>query len=304
MRRFTWAIMVMALALVVAACGSDDSESAGADATTVATTEAADANDGEGALAGAPSDDDGEGALAGAVPHEEATEEQLEIWQTDLNAVGCWAGPVDGTMGPQTEAAIKAFQDAKELEVDGLLGPITKAALEDAVTAGEIVCTSDGDTDDGEGAAAGALTIADVVASDGRFSTLLAAVEAAGLTETLADPNATYTVFAPTNDAFVAALDALGLTAEALLANDGLADILLYHVLGDIVTSGDLAAAGEEEIGATTLEGETLWIVISDSGDVSFRDAGGAMVIEADIRASNGVIHVIDGVLLPPSSQM
>jgi peptidoglycan hydrolase-like protein with peptidoglycan-binding domain len=84
---------------------------------------------------------------SGGVPHQEASSEDLEKWQTELNAVGCWAGPVDGQLGPQTEAAIKAFQAAKGLEVDGLLGPVTEGALEEAVAAGEIVCTDSGDED-------------------------------------------------------------------------------------------------------------------------------------------------------------
>lgn len=145
-------------------------------------------------------------------------------------------------------------------------------------------------------------SIADVVAGDENFSTLLAAVEAAGLTEALADPDATLTVFAPTNDAFEAALEALGLTAEELLADtETLTAILTYHVLDDIVTSGDLAEAGLEEIPVETLSGQELIVVVGDAGNVGFKDQT-AQVVQADVEASNGVIHVIDAVLLPPSS--
>ncbi|MEX1280441.1 MAG: fasciclin domain-containing protein [Acidimicrobiia bacterium] len=144
-------------------------------------------------------------------------------------------------------------------------------------------------------------TIADIVAGNEDFSTLLAAVEAADLTEALADPEATLTVFAPTNEAFEALLVELDTTVEDLLASPDLADILLYHVLGQVVTSGDIAEAGTEEITVETLEGSDLVIVVGDDGSVGFSETD-AMVTEVDIEASNGVIHVIDGVLLPPSS--
>lgn len=151
--------------------------------------------------------------------------------------------------------------------------------------------------------ASGGESLADVVAGDDRFTTLLAAVEAAGLTETLDDPDAALTVFAPTNEAFEAALSALDLTAEELLAAPDLDSILTYHVLPEVVTSADIIAAGTEAIVADTVQGEPLTITVTDSGDVRFLDAGGT-VIEADVMASNGVIHVIDVVLLPPSSDV
>lgn len=144
-------------------------------------------------------------------------------------------------------------------------------------------------------------TIADIVVGNEDFSTLLAAVEAAGLTDDLADPDATLTVFAPTNAAFEAALADLGLTAEELLASPDLEGILTYHVLGEVVTSGDIAEAGTEEIAVDTLNGAQLVVVVGDDGSVGFADTD-AMVTTADVEASNGVIHIVDGVLLPPSS--
>jgi uncharacterized surface protein with fasciclin (FAS1) repeats len=145
-------------------------------------------------------------------------------------------------------------------------------------------------------------TVADVVVGNEDFSTLLAAVEAAGLTEALADPDATLTVFAPTDEAFAAALEALELTAEELLADtETLTSILTYHVLGEVVTSSDIAAAGVEEIPVETLNGAELIVVVGDDGTVGFRDQG-ATVTTADVEADNGVIHVIDAVLLPPAS--
>ena len=144
-------------------------------------------------------------------------------------------------------------------------------------------------------------TVLDIAAANEDFSTLAAAVEAAGLQDALSDPEATLTVLAPTNEAFEAALASLGLTAEELLADtDTLTAILTYHVLGDIVTSSDIAAAGTEEIPVETLSGEELVVALGDDGTVGFVDQT-ATVTMADIEASNGVIHVIDAVLLPPS---
>merc|ERR1711904_299371 len=102
-----------------------------------------------------------------------------------------------------------------------------------------------------------------------------------------------FTVFAPTDAAFVALLDNLGVTKAELLARDDLADILKYHVLsGSSVMSADLAATQD----VTTLEGSTLTVTKDDSTVM----AGSASVSTADISCSNGVIHVIDSVLLPP----
>jgi transforming growth factor-beta-induced protein len=144
-------------------------------------------------------------------------------------------------------------------------------------------------------------TVLDVALGNEDFSTLVAAVEAADLQDALADSEATLTVFAPTNEAFEAALADLGLTAEELLADtETLTSILTYHVLGDVVTSADIAEAGTEEIPVETLSGEELTVVVGDDGTVGFADQS-ATVTMADIEASNGVIHVIDAVLLPPS---
>jgi peptidoglycan hydrolase-like protein with peptidoglycan-binding domain len=112
-------------------------------------------------LAASCGDDSGSDSSDEAKPHTEASEAELEIWQTDLNAVGCYAGQVDGSLGPQTEEAIKEFQAAEGLTVDGLLGPETEDALQEAVAEGRIVCaatssppTSD-PPDDGGGAVDG-----------------------------------------------------------------------------------------------------------------------------------------------------
>jgi uncharacterized surface protein with fasciclin (FAS1) repeats len=127
----------------------------------------------------------------------------------------------------------------------------------------------------------------------GTFNTLVAAVKAAGLVETLKGKGP-FTVFAPTDAAF-AKLPAG--TVENLLANpDKLAKILTFHVVpGKVMAADILKAKGATP---TTANGAKLDVVARD-GQVL---VNGANVVTADVAASNGVIHVIDTVLLPPAS--
>jgi transforming growth factor-beta-induced protein len=135
-----------------------------------------------------------------------------------------------------------------------------------------------------------AKSIMDIAAEDGRFSTLVAAVEAAGLAETLSGEGS-FTVFAPTDDAFAALPEG---TVEALLADiPALTDILLYHVLEGAVMAADVVNLNS----AKTLQGQS--VDISAEGGKVMID--GAEVLITDIEASNGVIHVIDSVILPES---
>jgi transforming growth factor-beta-induced protein len=135
--------------------------------------------------------------------------------------------------------------------------------------------------------------IVEIAAGDERFSTLVAAVTKAGLVETLSGPGP-FTVFAPTNDAFAALLADLGITAEELLASPDLTSILTYHVVAGKVTAADVVKLDK----ATTVNGKDIMIEVKD-GNVILN--GSIKVIITDIMASNGVIHVIDGVLLPPA---
>jgi uncharacterized surface protein with fasciclin (FAS1) repeats len=142
-------------------------------------------------------------------------------------------------------------------------------------------------------------TIVDIAVADGRFTTLVAAVQAAGLVDVLADPNAEWTVFAPTDDAFAALPEG---TVDMLLADIPLLTrILTYHVVEGTVTSDMLsdmmAPSMEMTAPGADLMGSELDIQVNDDGSVT---VNGANVIIADIIASNGVIHVIDAVLLPP----
>ena len=133
-------------------------------------------------------------------------------------------------------------------------------------------------------------TIVDIAVADGRFTTLVAAVQAAGLVETL-QGEGPFTVFAPTDDAF-AKLPAG--TVDALLADiPALTDILLYHVVSGKVMAADVVNLDS----ATTVQGSDVAIKV-DMGKVYVNDA---QVIITDIVAANGVIHVIDTVLVPHS---
>ncbi|KLI62960.1 fasciclin domain-containing protein [Aurantiacibacter marinus] len=145
-------------------------------------------------------------------------------------------------------------------------------------------------------------TIVDVAMGNGDFSTLVTAVTAAGLGETLSGEGP-FTVFAPTNAAF----DALPAgTVEALTTTDTetLGSILTYHVVaGELMAADVLAAiegAGADGYALTTVNGATLTATLVD-GNVVLTDAAGgtATVTATDVDASNGMIHVIDTVLMP-----
>lgn len=133
-------------------------------------------------------------------------------------------------------------------------------------------------------------TVLEVAAEAGTFETLGAAVEAAGLTATLSG-SGPFTVFAPTDDAF-AALPAGTVDALLLPENqDQLIDILTYHVVGGDLSATDVIAATT----LTALNGQDLTVTV-DGSTVTIDDA---TVTMTDITAGNGVIHVIDAVLLP-----
>lgn len=140
------------------------------------------------------------------------------------------------------------------------------------------------------GGAAFADDIVDTAIAAGSFTTLVAAVEAAGLVDALRD-DGPLTVFAPTDDAFAALPEG---TVDSLLLPENretLVSILTYHVVPGAVMSGDLTDGME----ATTLQGAPVTIMTEGGVTVN-----GANVVTADIEASNGVIHVIDSVILPP----
>ena len=133
-------------------------------------------------------------------------------------------------------------------------------------------------------------TVVDIVVNSPVHNVLEAAVLQADLAGALSG-DGPFTVFAPTDDAFLALAGALGATAEELLALPELADILLYHVVGGTALSTDLSDGQM----VTTLNGADVVVTINDEG-IFINDA---QVTVADIVAGNGVVHVIDAVLLP-----
>lgn len=185
-----------------------------------------------------------------------------------LAACGDDADPVDEA----TDAAVEATEEAAEVTED--VAEETEEMTDEATEEMTEEAAAD--------------TIVDVAASNPDFSTLVTAVEAAGLVETLSGAGP-FTVFAPTNEAFDAlpegVLDALLLPEN----QEVLTDILTYHVLSSEVTS-EMITAGEVE----TVQGDP--VTLATDGGVT---VNGANVVTADVEASNGVIHAIDAVLLP-----
>ncbi|SLN68023.1 fasciclin domain-containing protein [Ruegeria meonggei] len=135
-----------------------------------------------------------------------------------------------------------------------------------------------------------AADIVDTAVSAGSFNTLVAAVQAAGLVDTLKS-DGPFTVFAPTDEAFAALPEG---TVETLLLpenKDQLVEILTYHVVPAKVMSGDIAGKRAKVL---TVQGDRLSVNAKNGVKVN-----GAKVVQADIEASNGVIHVVDAVILP-----
>ena len=141
-------------------------------------------------------------------------------------------------------------------------------------------------------------SVVDVIVNSEDHTLLEAAVVEAGLVEALGDTTANLTVFAPTDDAVTTLVNDLGITPEELLSLETLGDILLYHVVGTEITSYDLIYGGTGmNTVATTLNGDDVNVTIE--GDTVY--INNAMVTVADIMADNGIVHVIDAVLLPPA---
>lgn len=152
-------------------------------------------------------------------------------------------------------------------------------------------------------------TLVDVAEDDleNRFVTLLAAVDAAGLTSTLEQDE--LTLFAPTNGAFLTLLRKLEISEGELLSDaDLLNEVLLYHLLPGRVTFADLEELASQRndgvVVVRTLGGERLRLEVDANADRATLNQGSAFTVEIDLGASNGVIHVIDNVLLPEESPL
>jgi len=170
---------------------------------------------------------------------------------------------------------------------DGDDGPVETDAPVETTAAEEPEASDPEASEEGESAEVG--TIVDVAVANGSFDTLVAAVTAADLAETLSGPGP-FTVFAPTDDAFAALPEGL---VDALLLpenKDTLVKILTYHVVPAAVMAADITDGD-----VATVEGQTVALAVGEGVTVN-----GVNVIIADVPASNGVIHAVDAVLLPP----
>ena len=164
------------------------------------------------------------------------------------------------------------------------------------VAAATTLLTACGDSDDH--VAAPAKNIVELAQATPDLSILVEAVVAAGLAATLSGAGP-FTVFAPTNAAFASLLGELGVTKEALLADKTLLTaVLTYHVLGSKVESSQIPLGAAIK----TVQGANLTINSVGMG-LAITDARGrnANIVTANIQASNGVVHVIDKVILPPA---
>ena len=129
--------------------------------------------------------------------------------------------------------------------------------------------------------------------ADPRLSILAEAVVAADLVQTLSGAGP-FTVFAPTNDAFAALLQELGVTKEQLFANKALlTSVLTYHVVAGRITQAQVPI----NTPITTVQGQTF--TVSSAFVITDQRSRTARIVQADLPANNGVIHVIDRVILP-----
>lgn len=136
--------------------------------------------------------------------------------------------------------------------------------------------------------------ITELAAGNPDLSILVEALQAAGLDQTLA-AEGQFTVFAPTNDAFAALLETLGVTKEELLANkELLTSVLTYHVVPNAgIKAADIPYGSE----IVTVNGKAF--IISDANVITAANGGTANILATDVMATNGVVHAIDSVLLP-----
>ncbi len=194
--------------------------------------------------------------------------------------------------------ALPAPPSSSDLSVPAPSAPAPSAPVPESPSSSGAPPSLEAESPSGEAPAAapaadGSKSIVEMAGESEQLSTLSTAIDAAGLTDTLAN-GGPYTLFAPTNDAFAALPPGV---LEALLQpenKDKLVQILTYHVLPTQVASSDLSTGA-----VNTLEGSPANIA-ADAGAVKVNTAN---VVEADVSANNGIIHVVDKVLIPQSLQ-
>ena len=165
--------------------------------------------------------------------------------------------------------------------------------VEPEVTTEEVVVEPVVEADPMAADAMATQSIAEIAGENENLTILTAALQAAGLDTMMMDAG-TYTVFAPTDDAFVPVLEKLGVTKEELLANtDLLKKVLPYHVVPMVVKAADIPYGTE----IATVNGKM--ITISDANVITDATGGTANITGTDIMATNGIVHTIDAVLMP-----
>ena len=207
-----------------------------------------------------------------------------------MTAAACGSSDDDAEPAdePTTEAPADSGDDEMEESED------SEDAADDS-TAEDDADSGDDEMEESDEAMDEPGTIVEVATEAGSFTTLVAAIEAADLVETLSG-DGPFTVFAPTDAAFTAALETLDMTAEELLADtELLTSVLTYHVISGEVPSSDVVGLDGESV--ATVNGADVQISV-DGETVMVNEA---TVTAVDVEASNGVIHVIDSVLLPPA---
>lgn len=184
--------------------------------------------------------------------------------------------------------------DENDMADESMTQATTDTMTEEATTTNET--TAEETSTEETGAAAPEGDIVDTAVAAGQFTTLTSALESAGLVETL-QGEGPFTVFAPTDEAFAALPDG---TVDELMADPtgDLAEILKYHVIANEVWAADVIEMDGQMV--ETVQGAELTIEV-EGETVSLVDAAGnsVNVTDTDIESTNGVIHVIDGVLMP-----
>jgi len=283
-----------ALTIAEIAASDDDFETLVAAATAanlVATLGDPDAN----LTIFAPTDAAFDAMGAPAVQHLLDNPDKLEstllyhVAGSELNSVDAIAATGAGITMSNGDVATVSVAQGNTLKING-----SNITTTDIVAANGIIHVIDAVL---QAPSVGPAPLGIVAAANGSFTTLTAAVEAAGLSDALMDANANLTVFAPTDDAF-AELPAGQL--DSLLADtEALTNVLQYHLYTDTVSSTDAAAlAGNEIVMANE---DSASITVDDDGNLFINDA---QVILADVPASNGVIHAINKVLIPSGSNL
>jgi uncharacterized surface protein with fasciclin (FAS1) repeats len=240
----------------------------------------------------------------GGVTLTDGMENTVNVVQTDIDAANGVIHVIDSVLlppPPEPEATPEATAEMTMEATEEATAEATAEATEEMADdeaeaeATEEMAAEEEDEEmeaTEEAVEAEGATIVRLASETPELNTLGTLVIRAGLFGALSDTDTELTVFAPTNEAFTAALDELGITVDDLVADrDMLQSILLYHVVEGEVTS-DMLEAGE----VTTLNGATVTISLEDG--VMVNDA---TVVMPDVQASNGVVHVIDSVLLPPA---